>query len=149
MRHLLTSVTNQEPNLEAFNALKGNPKALLIGLIVVWTFGAFGEEMLFRCFLINTFYKLLPSNYLNDQIRWGLSLLMTSILVGLGHAYQGLTGMILTGMIGFCFGLIYLKYNHNLWPNILTHGLYDTVAFVMVYLYDDKHFSRQEWSDKG
>jgi len=133
LRHIVTLVTNQAPNLEVFNALGGNPAALLIGLVVVWTFGAFGEEMLFRGFLINAFYKLFPTNYFSDRIKWGMSLFVTSILVGFGHAYQGITGMILTGIIGFCFGLIYLYSNHNLWPGILTHGLYDTVAFVMVF----------------
>jgi len=133
LRHIVTSVAHQEPNLEAFKTLSGSFPALLVGLVVVWTFGAFGEEMLFRGFLINAFYKLLRTNYFNERIRWGLSLLVTSILVGFGHAYQGITGMILTGVIGFCFGLIYLKSDHNLWPSILTHGLYDTVAFFMVY----------------
>ncbi len=61
----------------------------MAGLVVVWVFGAFGEEMLFRGFLINAFYKLLSANYFNDRIRWGLSLLVTSILVGFGHSYQG------------------------------------------------------------
>jgi membrane protease YdiL (CAAX protease family) len=133
LRHIITSITNQEPNLEAFKAVEGNLTALLIGLVIVWIFAAFGEEMLFRGFLINAFYKILPNYYFNDRIRWGLSLLVTSVLVGFGHAYQGITGMILTCLIGFCFGLIYLNSNRNLWPSILTHGLYDTVAFVMVY----------------
>jgi membrane protease YdiL (CAAX protease family) len=133
LRHILTSIIHQDPNLEAFKSVKGNPAALMAGLAVVWVFGAFGEEMLFRGFLINAFYKILPANYFNDRVRWGLSLLVTSILVGFGHSYQGITGIILTGVIGLYFGLIYLKFNHNLWPSILTHGLYDTVAFIMVF----------------
>ncbi len=41
--------------------------------------------------------------------------------------------MILTGIIGFCFGLIYLGSKRNLWPSILTHELYDTVAFLLLF----------------
>jgi membrane protease YdiL (CAAX protease family) len=133
LRQIITSLTNQKPNLEAFKAVEGNPKALLVGLLVVWVFGAFGEELFFRGFLINSFYKLLPDKYLNDSMKCKFSLLITSVITGIGHAYQGLTGMILTGIIGFLFGLIYLYSNRNLWPNILTHGLYDTVAFIMVF----------------
>ncbi|TMI89257.1 MAG: CPBP family intramembrane metalloprotease [Bacteroidetes bacterium] len=133
LRDIVTALTHQQPNLDAFKAIEGNPKALLIGLVVVWVFGAFGEEMLFRGFLMNSFYKLFPENYLNDRIKWGFSLLLTSILVGFGHSYQGITGMILTSIIGFCFGLIYLMSKRNLWPSILTHGFYDTVAFVFMF----------------
>jgi len=132
LRYIITSLTNQQPNLEAFKAIEGNLTALLLGLAVVWIFGAFAEEMFFRGFLMNSFYKLLPDNF-TDRVRWTLSLTMTSLLVGIGHSYQGITGMILTGIIGFCFGLIYLNSKRNLWPAILTHGLYDTVAFVMIF----------------
>jgi membrane protease YdiL (CAAX protease family) len=132
LRYIVTSITNQQPNLEAFKAIEGNPTALLLGLIVVWIFGAFAEEMFFRGFLMNSLYKLFPDNF-TDRVRWALSLAMTSMLVGIGHSYQGITGMILTGVIGFCFGLIYLNSRRNLWPAIFTHGLYDTVAFVMVF----------------
>ncbi len=132
LRHIITSLTDMEPDLEAFKALEGNLSSLAIGLVIVWIFAAFGEEMLFRGFLMNTFYKLFP-DYFNDSMKWFLSLLVTSVLVGFGHTYQGITGMILTGLTGFCFGLIYLYSKQNLWPCILTHGLYDTIAFIMVY----------------
>jgi uncharacterized protein len=134
LRHFVTSIIHQSPNLVAFKAVKGNPLALLIGLGIVWIFGAFGEEMFFRGFLLNSLYKLLPNRYFNNNFKWGLSLLITSVLVGFGHSYQGVTGMILTGIIGCCFGLIYLKNKQNLWANILAHGFYDTVAFVIVFL---------------
>jgi membrane protease YdiL (CAAX protease family) len=132
LRYIVTSITHQQPDLEEFKVLEGNLTALALGLVVVWIFGAFAEEMFFRGFLMNSFYKLFPDS-LTDRAKWALSLLMTSVLVGIGHVYQGITGMILTGIIGFCFGLIYLNSKRNLWPSIFTHGLYDTVALVMVF----------------
>ena len=133
LRQLLTEIINEKPNLDAFNSVKGNPKVLLLGLLVVWIFGALGEELLFRGFIINSLYNLLPDKYLNNAVKWTLALLFTSVFVGIGHAYQGKTGMILTGFIGFFFGLVYLFSNRNLWASIITHGLYDTVAFIMLY----------------
>jgi CAAX protease family protein len=133
LRQLVTEITNEKPNLDAFNSVKGNPKALLLGLLVVWIFGAFGEELLFRGFIINSLFNLLPDKYLNNTTKWALALLFTSIIVSIGHVYQGKTGMILTGIIGFFFGLVYLFSNRNLWASILTHGLYDTVAFIMLF----------------
>jgi membrane protease YdiL (CAAX protease family) len=133
LRQLVTLITNESPNLDAFNAVRGNPKALFLGLLVAWIFGAFCEELLFRGFLLNSFYKLLPEKYLNNILKWTISLFITSILVGIGHSYQGITGMILTAIIGFFFGLVYLLSQRNLWASILTHGLYDSVAFIMLF----------------
>lgn len=133
LRHLVTSLLSQPPNLEAFKVITGNPGALLAGLAVAWIFGAFCEEMLFRGFLLNALFVLFPEN-MNQSVRWGISLFIVSILTGLGHTYQGVTGMIIAGVIGFCFGLIYLYSKRNLWPSILTHGLFDTIAFIMVFL---------------
>lgn len=133
LRQLVTFLTDEKPNLDSFKAVKGNPAALILGLAVAWLFGAFGEEMLFRGFLLNSFYNLLPDKMLNNKIKWALSLFVTSFIVGIGHVYQGITGMILTGFIGFFFGLVYLFSERNLWSCIFTHGIYDTVAFCMLY----------------
>jgi membrane protease YdiL (CAAX protease family) len=62
-----------------------------------------------------------------------MSLLITSILVGLGHAYQGVTGMVNTGIVGSYLGMLYMCSRRNLWTSILTHGLYDTAAFVLLF----------------
>jgi membrane protease YdiL (CAAX protease family) len=134
LRQVVTAVSSQKPSLDAFQAIEGSITALLIGLIVVWTFAAFGEELLFRGFLMNASYRLLEGSRLRAWSKWGVSLLATSILVGLGHAYQGVTGMVITGVIGLCFGTLYLCSRRNLWTSILTHGFYDTAAFVILFL---------------
>jgi membrane protease YdiL (CAAX protease family) len=134
LRHLVTAATSQGPNLEAFQAVEGNVTALLIGLVVVWTFAAFGEELLFRGFLMNAFYRLMDRTHLRRGVKWAIALVATSVLVGLGHTYQGAAGMILTGILGLCFGGLYLWGGRNLWTSIGTHGLYDSAAFVILFL---------------
>lgn len=136
LRHYITILTQEHPNLEAFNAVKGNLAALMIGLCIAWIFGAFGEELLFRGFLLNSIYNLFPRT-LNFRLKVNLALLISSLFTGIGHAYQGLTGMVLTGLMGLFFGLLYLKSKHNLWSSILAHGFYDTVA--IVFLFFDFH----------
>lgn len=74
LRRLVTAATSREPNLEAFRALEGNVAALLLGLCVVWTFAAFGEELLFRGFLMNAFYRLTEGTPLGERPRWGAAL---------------------------------------------------------------------------
>jgi membrane protease YdiL (CAAX protease family) len=133
LRHVITKLTASPPNLEAFNSIKGNPTALITGLVVVWIFGAFCEEFFFRGFILNTLYDLLPAGEINGRTKWLIALSITSTLVGLGHSYQGITGMILTAVIGFIFGVIYLITKKNLWASIFTHGIYDTIAFIFVF----------------
>ena len=133
LRHLITSLIHKGPDLGAFKSVKGNFTALLMGLAVAWIFGGFCEEMFFRGFLMNVIYKIMPGSAKKSNIKWGLALVITSILTGFGHSYQGITGMIVTGIIALCFGLIYLTNRRNLWPGILTHGIYDSVAFILLF----------------
>ena len=88
LRNAVTYLTHESPNLEAFKSVEGNPLALFTGLIVVWIFGAFAEEMVFRGFLMNSFCKLFPENNFSDRLKWILSLLATSVLVAFGHSYR-------------------------------------------------------------
>jgi hypothetical protein len=50
---------------------------------------------------------------------WIGSLLATSALFGAMHAYQGLSGIIATGLTGLVFGGVYLTTGRNLWACIV------------------------------
>jgi membrane protease YdiL (CAAX protease family) len=99
-------------------------------VVLAWTAVAFGEEMMYRAFLINQLGTLLQSN----RLRWTLSLIFSSILFGVIHFYQGPLGIVLTGLTGLLFGLIYLKSSRNLWAVIIAHGLMNTFTFVLLFL---------------
>jgi membrane protease YdiL (CAAX protease family) len=126
-------MTGQMPNLEAFEAIRGNISTLAVGLVVAWIFGAFFEEFLFRGFLLNSLYKVFTKESCPQWVTWTVAILITSIFTGIGHFYQGIVGIIGTALIAVGFSAIYLINRRNLWSCILAHGLYDTVAFVLVY----------------
>jgi len=134
LRPPVEALTGEPPDLERFDVLRGNVAVLIGGLLVVWTIAAFGEEMLLRGLLMNYLRELMPGREPSDRVAWAVALLLTSIVSGLLHAYQGATGMILTGVIAVGFGLVYLVSGRNLWAPILTHGFYDTVGFLFVFL---------------
>ncbi len=75
------------------------------------------EEIVFRGWLLTT---------LHDQIGLtGKSLLWTgALLFGLAHAYQKVSGVIVTALAGAFFCLLYVKTGSLLLP-ILLHGLVD------------------------
>lgn len=131
---LVIDLTNQPIDISRFDALRGNLAALISGLIIVWTLAAFGEEMVFRGYILNRLASLFKSR------RTGLvvGLLLSSILFGIGHLYQGISGVILTGVVGVIYALAYLADRCNLWVSILIHGLYDTSAFLIIYFNLDK-----------
>ncbi|WP_164675425.1 CPBP family intramembrane glutamic endopeptidase, partial [Xanthomonas citri] len=56
------------------------------------------------------------------------------VVFGAMHASQGVSGVLLTGLVGAVFGYAYLRSNRNLWALILAHGLVDTWGVTTLYL---------------
>ncbi len=131
---LVTRLTGQPVDKSPFETLRGNVPALIIGLFVVWTLAAFGEELIFRGYLMNTFARVLG----NKNGGWIFACFINSILFGIGHTYQGISGVILLGIVGLLYALFYLGSGRNLWVPILIHGLYDTSAFLVIFFNLDK-----------
>lgn len=126
----ITAATGHGPDLSRFDALRGNPAMLVGGLLLVWTVAAFGEELVFRGFVMHSLHRLLAGR----RAAWTLAVLVSSILFGAAHLYQGVVGAILAGAIGVGYAVAYFAARRSLWGSILTHGAYDTVGFVVVYL---------------
>jgi uncharacterized protein len=125
----ITQLTGESVDLSQFEAVRGNPAALLIGLAAVWTEAAFIEEMVFRGFFLNRIADV----FFRSRTGWLAGCILSSVLFGLGHQYQGISGMILTGMAGLYFAGIYFIADRNLITPVLVHGLYDTSAFILLY----------------
>lgn len=84
----------------------------------------FCEEVIYRGFM---FYYL-------DQLDWGLShmafAIITSILFGLAHVYQGWKNMIITGLLGFALARLYMSQG-SIWIPIIIHILFDIKFAIM------------------
>ncbi len=76
------------------------------------------EEILFRGFLIAYLTTLVPG--LPDVG----ALLITGVIFGMAHLYQGWTGVVTTGVLGVVLGLFYFYTGSLLWP-IVAHALLD------------------------
>ncbi|MBN1223702.1 MAG: CPBP family intramembrane metalloprotease [Candidatus Aminicenantes bacterium] len=131
---LVKRITGMPVDASQFDILRGNISALIIGLVIVWTLAAFGEEMVFRGYVMHT----LARPFKNKIMGWVVAVTATSILFGLGHTYQGITGVILTGIIGLAYALVFFMSRRSLWVPILIHGLYDTSAFLIIFFNLDK-----------
>ena len=107
----------------------GDTRAFQIWLAQAWTLAAFGEEMVFRGYLIRRLLDLAG----DSPGARAAGLVISSILFGLAHGYQGWAGVIATGTIGALLASLYFVASRNLWPVILCHGLVDTVALSLIY----------------
>lgn len=126
----LVRVLGKPPDLSEFHALHGNLKFLAVLIVLAWIVAAFGEEMVYRGYLMNRVADL----FKRTRAAWIISLLVVHIGFGFSHIYQGWTGVIDEGLMGLLLGLIYLRTGRNLAVPIVAHGVADTVDFLLIFL---------------
>jgi membrane protease YdiL (CAAX protease family) len=127
---LLTRLTGKPPDLSGFRVLTGDIKYTLLALALTWTLAAFGEELVWRGYVMNRVADL--GN--KTRLAWFISLIVVHAAFGLAHSYQGVTGIIQEGFSGFLLGLIYLRTGKNLSVPIVAHGVSDTVDILLIFL---------------
>jgi membrane protease YdiL (CAAX protease family) len=83
-----------------------------------------GEEIVFRGYLMAYFDSLVgPAG----------AVLASSLIFGLGHAYQGVAGIVKTGVAGLLFAGVYVATGSLLAPMLL-HAVTDAVSGIAAYL---------------
>ena len=127
---ILARIVGRQPDLELFRMLTGNLKMTALFIALSWTLAAFGEEMVWRGYLMNRVADVLG----RGRGAWAASLVIVSAVFGLAHGYQGLTGWIEEGLAGLALGLMYLRTGKNLCVPIIAHGVCDTIDMILIFL---------------
>jgi len=127
---LLTRLLGKPPDLSSFSAVQGNFKFALLMVGLLWILAAFGEELVYRGYLMNRVADLGGGT----RIAWIVSLVLISALFGFSHYQQGLTGVVEEGSDGLILGLLYLGCRKNLAVPIVAHGVCDTIDIVLLFL---------------
>ena len=125
----LPGVVIDAPDISRFDSMKGNVPVLVVGVLAAWTMIAFGEEMLFRAFLINRFGGMLN----RTRAAWPVAVIASAFMFGVAHFVEGPLGMVVNGSFGLLYGSIYLASGRNLWVIIVAHGMLNTLRFVVVF----------------
>ena len=73
------------------------------------------EELIYRGYMIAYFGALFNT--------W-IAVLVSSVIFGIAHAYQGRAGIIKTGVIGLVFAVLYV-YTGSLWAPMVLHAFID------------------------
>lgn len=111
-------------------AIAGNLKSVLVWLLVIWTFAAFGEEVSYRGYLLTRAADL---GRRTTAAYW-IGIIVISVLFGYGHYYKGPAGILDSGMAGLILGAAYMWSGRNLWTSILAHGFIDTFGVTAAFL---------------
>ena len=109
--------------------ITGDIKLALIGLLIVWTFAAFGEEIAYRGYLLTRAAEI---GRQTTAAYW-VGIVLISVLFGYGHYYKGPAGVLDSGVAGFVLGAAYMLAGRNLWASILAHGFIDTFAVFALF----------------
>ena len=108
-----------------YNYLKENTWALLLTLLGVYIASSFGEEIIYRVFLINRIEQL--------KLNKHLVIFISSIVFGFIHYSWGAMGVVQTLLMGLALGYSYLYLKKNIWVIILAHMYMDTILFIQIY----------------
>jgi len=126
---LVSNLTGQPIDFSDFEELEGNLSATMFLLLFIWTSAALGEEIIWRGYFMRQFIKFFGEGSISMIINIGIF----AILFGWMHSYQGVTGQIVTGIIGLILSIIFYKRGYDLWFNIAVHGFFDTIGLALVY----------------
>lgn len=127
---LVDYLTDSKTDYSAYGALRGNLPAAAHLIALAWLSAAVGEELVFRAFLMHHLAALM------ETLRGGriVAAVLGGAVFGLMHSTQGISGIVITGIVGTLFGYVYLRSNRNLWAMVLAHGLIDTWGVTTLYL---------------
>ena len=122
LRHLFP----QPPNFSRFHGM--STAQLLAWISIGWMLAATSQEII-RAYLMCNVVRLVG----DSRTGWLCAVIGSSLFYALNHDYQGLAGAIGAVISSVGFGVLYLASKRNLWPNVICHGLNDTIAFCAIY----------------
>jgi membrane protease YdiL (CAAX protease family) len=120
----------ENANMGGYGYLKDNIGMLLLTLAGVYIVSSFGEEVIYRAFLINRISELGQGTKKSTII----AVILSSIIFGLVHYDWGPMGIVQTGFMGLALGICYIKLKKRLWILILAHAYMDTILMIQIYL---------------
>ena len=127
---LVVSAVLIEPSLmedltEAQRGIEENlPRMQLVTMLIVMSFVAIWEEVVFRGFLLTRLQAVLRC--------WWLTILVSSVLFGLLHAYEGWFAAVMIAVMGAIMGGLFV-WRRSLVPSIVLHWLHNVGALVVLH----------------
>jgi membrane protease YdiL (CAAX protease family) len=107
----------------------GRPSQFVLWLVIGWLVGGFGEELLFRGFLL----ERAGTATLRGPLGHALGIVGQALLFGSLHLYSGAFAFVHSFVFAVVSGLAYFAVGRNLWPLIVVHGAWNSVGICGLY----------------
>lgn len=120
----------QAADMSGYAYLQGNLPMLLVALAAVWVVSSFGEEVVYRGFLMTRIAEMGG----RTKPAWGAALAVSAAVFGLAHFGWGIVGVVQTTFMGLALGAAYLLVKRSLWVLVLAHAYVDTLLLAQLYL---------------
>jgi len=125
----VTKLTGVPIDYSAYKEITGNLPTFLISLLLILAGSGFGEEIIFRGYLMRQFVKFFG----DSKISVALNIVLIAGFFGFMHSGQGLTGQIVTFAIGAIIAFIFYLRKYDLWFVCSIHCFFNTIALTSIY----------------
>jgi len=142
LAHLIEGAAPKTDALFPKGAL-ANPIYLLLTITLLSFVAAGGREELWRTACLAALRHLLPDAWA-ERARWIGAIVLSSVIFGLGHIYQGGLGVVITGFIGAGLGVLTWR-NRSIWPSMWAHGFFDATSFLLAAMAAKKVIPMPAW----
>jgi membrane protease YdiL (CAAX protease family) len=119
-----------KPDFQVFEPLEGNLPLYLTMLLMSWVGAAFGEEVIYRGFILTRIAQAAG----DGDAGWWVGIILQATIFASLHTYQGWTGVIEIFVFGIGVGWLYRRSGRSLLPLILGHGIIDTIAMTAFFM---------------
>jgi len=116
-------------DMSNYDYLKDNIWMLFLTLGGVYIVASFGEEVIYRAFLINRISEL----ELSSKTGKIIVVIISAIIFGLAHYSWGPMGIVQTTFMGLALGFSYIYLKKKIWVLILAHAYMDTILMLQLY----------------
>lgn len=120
----------ESSDMSNYAFLQNNLGMLILTLIGTYIVASFGEEVIYRGFIINRLIEL----GLDSKIGKVIVIFISAMIFGLVHYQWGPMGIVQTGFMGAVLGFFYLKLKKRIWILVLAHGYMDTILMIQMYM---------------
>jgi len=126
----ITGIPEGSADMSGYAYLKDNVGMLILSLVGVYIVSSFGEEVIYRGFLIN---RISQMGLDTKKMQW-LAVIISSLIFGFVHYEWGAMGIAQTTLMGLALAICYIKLKRRLWILILAHAYMDTILIIQMYL---------------
>ena len=129
---LMANITGipESADMSGYQYIQGNLPMLFLALLAIFIASSFGEEVIYRGFLISRISEIGG----NGKASGWIAVACSSVIFGLIHFDWGAMGMVQTAFMGMALGSAYILLDRNLWILVFAHAYMDAILMVQIYL---------------